>query len=524
MKKYKPTLLIIRDGWGENHNAEHDAFNAVKLAETPCADLLSKQWPSTEITACGLDVGLPENVMGNSEVGHQNIGAGRIVDQEIVRINKGLAGDSLLRSETWKEAVNNTKKHNSQFHLMGLVSNGGVHAMLDHLFLLLDLAKQSGLTEVFIHAFMDGRDTPPKIGLTFIEQLEAHCQKQGIGKIATISGRFWAMDRDQRWNRVEKAYQCLTGIDTDVTADSAIDAIQHYYDNPIEESRQGDEFIPPTQILHGGKPVASIKSNDSVLFFNFRGDRPRELTRAFIDDTFLGFDRGPKIPLFFVTMTEYESGLCKHVLFKKPEKMKNILGSYIAEKNIPQFRCAETEKYPHVTFFFNDYRDTPFPHEDRKLIPSPKDVTTYNQKPEMSAKGVTQSTQEAILSQKYGLIVVNFANPDMVGHTGDLEAIIKACEVVDSCVATLLKAIDAVDGNALITADHGNADQVFEPALKSPHTRHTLNPVKVILYGRNCKDLELKDKGRLADIAPTLLEMMELEQPPEMTGTSLIKH
>tara|TARA_B100001248_G_scaffold262395_1_gene258087 strand:- start:23611 stop:25182 length:1572 start_codon:yes stop_codon:yes gene_type:complete len=518
-----PTLLIIRDGWGANHNPEHDAFNAVKLANTPCSDQLSQHWPRTEILACGLDVGLPESIMGNSEVGHQNIGAGRIVDQEIVRINKGLSGKDLLENAEFKKVIQRTHS-GGKLHLLGLVSDAGVHAMIAHLFRLLDLAKESGLKEVYIHVFSDGRDTPPTSGLGFVRQLEAYCKEIGLGKIATVSGRFWAMDRDKRWNRVQKAYDCLTGHKTEHTATSAQEAIQHYYDNPSEPSCCGDEFIPPTQILdQSGNPVARIEDGDSVIFFNFRGDRPRELTRAFIEEDFSEFDRGQKKDLLYVTMTEYQKGLCEHILFRKPAKMKDILGEYISEKGIAQFRCAETEKYPHVTFFFNDYRDEPFPLEERALIPSPKDVTTYDQKPEMSSVGVTEATEEAIRSGKYGLIVVNYANPDMVGHTGSLEAAKKACEATDAGITRLLKAIDEMSGNALITADHGNSDQMWEPETSAPHTRHTLNPVEVVIYGKDCEGLTLKEGGRLADLAPTLLKLMGLEQPKAMTGECLIQ-
>ena len=515
-------MLVIRDGWGSNHNSAHDAYNAIKLANTPCSDELSANWPRTEIHACGLDVGLPVGVMGNSEVGHQNIGAGRIVDQEIVRIDKAFATGNVKEIEVVQAAFSNVREKASTLHLMGLCSDAGVHAMLPHLYGLLKLAKEAGLEKVCIHAFMDGRDTPPKSGLNYLREVEQQCAEIGIGAIASTSGRFWAMDRDNRWERVQKAYDCLTGRNVERTAGSAEEAIQFYYDNPLDSSRNGDEFIVPTQIVKDGQPVGVIGNGDSVIFFNFRGDRPRELTRAFITDGFDGFDRGAKLDIYYATMTEYEKGLCDNVIFRKPPKMKHTLGEIVSQAGIGQFRCAETEKYPHVTFFFNDYRDTPFDLEEWGLVPSAKDVDTYDQKPEMSAPGITEKTKEAILSGKYGLIVVNYANTDMVGHTGKLEASIKAGEAVDACLKELLEALDQVGGRALITADHGNSDQMWNPAVNSPHTQHTLNPVEVVLYGEGCKDYKLAETGRLADIAPTLLKLMDMEQPAEMTGSCLI--
>jgi len=518
----KPVLLVIRDGWGSNHNCEHDAFNAIKLAKTPCSDALSAHWPRTEIAACGLDVGLPDGVMGNSEVGHQNIGAGRIVDQEIVRIDKAFKEGTVNGNATLQAAFANVKSKRSALHLMGLTSNAGVHAMLSHLYGLLKLAKENGIKKIFIHAFSDGRDTPPKSGLDFIRELEQHCAEIGVGKVASVTGRFWAMDRDNRWERVQKAYNCLTGREVAVTAPSAEAAIQAYYDDPLDESRTSDEFIVPTQIVTESGPVGTIGNGDSVLFFNFRGDRPRELTRAFIQDDFAGFDRGEKLDIFYATMTDYEKGLCENVIFRKPPKMADTLGMCVSEKGIPQYRCAETEKYPHVTFFFNDYNDEPFPGEDWGMAPSPQDVNTYDQKPEMSAHAVCAMTKKAILSGKYGLIIVNFANTDMVGHTGNLNACIRAAEAVDGCLQELLDALDSVQGKAIITADHGNSDQMWSPDINAPHTQHTLNPVEVVLYGKDSQGLQLQEGGRLADIAPTLLQLMELEQPAAMTGQCLI--
>jgi 2,3-bisphosphoglycerate-independent phosphoglycerate mutase len=518
----RPVILIIRDGWGENHNSAHDAFNAVKLANTPIADRLTTEWPRTELMACGLDVGLPEGVMGNSEVGHQNIGAGRIVDQEIVRINKGFSENSVANNPVLQEAFK-VSQDGKALHLMGLVSDAGVHAMLDHLYGLVQLAKDAGVEKVFIHAFTDGRDTPPQSGLGYIQQAEARFAEIGLGKIASVSGRFWAMDRDLRWNRVEKAYNCLTGRSLESTAESATAAVEAYYGNPLDNSRKGDEFIVPTTIVDGeGAPVGPIQNGDAVIFFNFRGDRPRELTRAFIDENFDGFDRGPRMDLTYITMTDYQKGLCDKVIFNKPEKMPDILGTYVADKGIPQFRTAETEKFPHVTFFFNDYREEPLPGEDRVLIPSPKEVATYDQKPEMSAYGIRDAAVDAINSEKYGLVVVNFANADMVGHTGNLDAAISACEAVDACVGDLLAAADRAGAAVVVTADHGNSDQMLVPETNGAHTAHTLNPVELVIYGRDCGNLIMKPTGRLADIAPTLLKLMNLAQPPAMTGDCLI--
>ncbi|MGB0792458.1 MAG: 2,3-bisphosphoglycerate-independent phosphoglycerate mutase [Opitutales bacterium] len=521
---HKPVVLIIRDGWGENHDASYDAYNAVKLAKTPIADKLSAEYPRTEIMASGLAVGLPEGIMGNSEVGHQNIGAGRVVDQEIVRINKGIATGSVKQSPALQATLANVKTKGSALHFMGLVSDAGVHSMLDHLYGLLAIAKEEGVEKVYLHAFTDGRDTGPFTGKAFIEQAEAQMAAIGVGKIASVAGRYWAMDRDNRWDRVQRAYDCLTGRAIEKTFRSAAEAIQAQYDSPETEGTQGDEFCPPAAIVGAdGQPLAPIQEGDSVLFFNFRGDRPRELTRAFIQDDFDAFNRGEKLELCFATLSEYQVGLCPNVVFQKPPKMEGILGGYVSEKGIPQFRCAETEKFPHVTFFFNDYREEPFPGEDRELVPSRKDCVTYDEKPEMSAYEIRDAAVAAIRSGKYGLVVINFANPDMVGHTGDVEACITACEVVDACVGDVLSAIDAVGGAALITADHGNSDQLWSHERNGPHTAHTLNPVEVVVYSEAYKHATLAESGALGDIAPTILQLMGLEQPAAMTGRSLIR-
>lgn len=519
----KPVLLIIRDGWGVNHHADQDAYNAIKLASTPVSDHLTQNWPRTELAACGLDVGVPAGVMGNSEVGHQNIGAGRIVNQEIVRINKAFETGSIRGNKTLESAFERAKA-GGKLHYMGIVSNAGVHGLLDHLYGLLGEAKNAGIEQVFIHAFTDGRDTPPHSGKEFIEQVEAKCAELGIGKIASVCGRFWSMDRDNRWERVSKAYNMLIGRNAENVAQSASQAVSTYYENPTNSSSTGDEFIPPTWIVDDDdQPIATIGNGDAVVFYNYRGDRPREITRAFIEDGFNEFDRGEKLDLFYVAMTEWKKGLCPNVLFLKPEKMKNILGSYIASKGLKQFRCAETEKYPHVTFFFNDYTEEPFEGEDWGLANSPK-VDTYDLAPEMSAEEVKELTKEAILSERYHFVLVNFANPDMVGHTGNIEAVKAACVKVDSCIGELLEAIDHVGGSALITADHGNCDQMWDPTVNGPHTAHTLNPVELVVYGKECQSLKLvQEDRRLADIAPTVLELMGLEKPAEMTGISLIE-
>ena len=462
--------------------------------------------------------------MGNSEVGHQNIGAGRVVDQELVRINKGIETASVKESPALKAAFENVRAKASALHFMGLVSDAGVHSMLDHLYGLLAIAKEEGIEKVYLHAFTDGRDTGPFSGKTFIAEAEAQMAEIGVGQIASIAGRYWAMDRDNRWDRVERAYDCLTGSKVERRAASAADAIQVHYDSPETEGTQGDEFCPPTTIVASdGSPVGRIQDGDSVIFFNFRGDRPRELTRAFIQDSFDGFNRGAKLDLFFATLSEYQKGLCPNIIFQKPAKMKDILGGYIAEKGLGQFRCAETEKFPHVTFFFNDYREEPFPGEDRELVPSRKDCATYDEKPEMSAYGIRDASVAAIKSGKYGLIVINFANPDMVGHTGVLEACIEACEIVDACVGDLLAAIDEVGGAAVITADHGNSDQLWNHKEKGPHTAHTLNPVELVVYSESYKDAQLAASGALGDVAPTLLKLMDLPQPEAMTGHCLIR-
>lgn len=523
----KPVLLVIRDGWGKNPDPAQNPTNAVFLAKKPCDDQLHAKYPFTLIKASGLDVGLPDGVMGNSEVGHENIGAGRIVDQELVRLNKLFSEKRLVTNPVWRAIVNRVKtRPGAKLHLMGIVSDAGVHGMLEHLYGILRVAKDEGLGagQVFIHAFTDGRDTPPASGIRYVREVDEQCRKIGLGQIASVCGRFWAMDRDNRWERVQQAYDMLTGRKAMATAPNAVAAVQFYYDKPLSETQKGDEFVAATAIVGAdGKALATIQDGDAVLFYNYRGDRPREITRAFVMDDFKGFDRGAKIDLYYATMTEYEAGLPVNVISPKPASLKNILGQVVADAGLAQFRCAETEKNPHVTFFFNNYRATPFPGEERACPPSPK-VPTYDMQPEMSAVEVTAAAKAAILSGKYGLIVVNFANPDMVGHTGSVDAAVKAVEATDRGVGELLTALESVGGRALIFADHGNCEQMWDAENNSPHTSHTLNPVEIFVVGEGFaagKTL-LRSGGRLADIAPTALDLMGLPKPVEMTGESLI--
>jgi 2,3-bisphosphoglycerate-independent phosphoglycerate mutase len=523
----KPVLLIIRDGWGKNPDAAQAATNAVAQARKPADDMLHARYPHALVRASGLDVGLPDGVMGNSEVGHENIGAGRIVDQELVRLNKLFSEKRLATNAVWQGAIERVKtRPGAKLHLMGIVSDAGVHGMLEHLYGILRQAKEDGLRpgQVFIHAFTDGRDTPPSSGLGYVQQVEAQCRSIGLGAIATVCGRFWAMDRDNRWERVSKAYDMLTGRAAVATASSAAAAVQEYYNKPLSETQKGDEFVPATWVVGAdGKPLATIGNGDAVLFYNYRGDRPREITKAFVIDGFKEFDRGAKLDLYYATMTEYESGLPVRVISPKPEPLKNILGKVVADAGIAQFRCAETEKNPHVTFFFNNYRKDPFPGENRACPASPK-VPTYDLQPEMSAAEVTAAARTAILSGKYGLVVVNFANPDMVGHTGSLPATVKAVEATDQGVATLLEALASVGGKAVVCADHGNAEQMWDPTVNGPHTAHTLNLVEVFVVGDEfvAGRTRMREGGRLADIAPTVLDLMGLPKPVEMTGQSLV--
>ncbi len=486
-----------------------------------------QEYPNVLIHTSGEDVGLPDGVMGNSEVGHQNIGAGRIVDQEVMRITRAIRDESFFSNPVVVGAVDHVKKTGGTLHVLGLMSDGRVHSDLNHALAIIDLAKRNNIEKLAVHAITDGRDTSPTGGLEFVGKVVDKLKEVGIGKVASVIGRFYAMDRDFRWERVEQAYNLLTR-GTDRTANSATEAIQSYYDNPIEASRSGDEFITATSI--DASPDCLVKEGDAVIFFNYRGDRPREITKAFVlpDDEWAaiqggGFDRGKKIGnLYFATMCGYETGLPVNVIFEKEERMPAILGDYISSLGLKQFRCAETEKYPHVTFFFNDYRDDPFNGEQRSMADSPRDVSTYDQKPEMSAEGITQRVLDEIESGLSELIIVNFANGDMVGHTGVVAAAVSAVETVDACVGRIVEATLAKGGALVVTADHGNCEQMIDPETGGPHTAHTTFQVPLIVVDEAAKGTTLKTDGRLADIAPTILALMGLAKPEEMTGESLV--
>jgi len=514
----KPFVLIIRDGWGYNPNPEEDDYNAIKRAKTPVDDMLMSEYPNCLIHTSGEDVGLPDGTMGNSEVGHQNIGAGRIVPQESVRLSKTIRDGSFFENKEFLNLVKFVKKNNGKMHVMGLCSDIGVHSLLDHLYGLLELAKRNGLDDVFIHAFTDGRDSPPDSGAGYIADIEKKAKEIGIGKIASVMGRFYAMDRDSRWDRVQKAFECMkTG--KGLKATSAAQAISQSYEKDIT-----DEFIEPTSIINDeNEPIATVNDGDGVVFFNFRGDRPREITRAFVCPDFKDFPRTTRPDIYYVCLTEYDATIPAPVAFPKLPKMKNIMGDYWGSLGLKQFRCAETEKYAHVTFFFNDYTEKPFPGEDRQIVPSPR-VRTYDLKPEMSAYEVCDVVLERLDSKKYDVLVINFANPDMVGHTGILEAAVIAAEAVDECVGKVLDKVRELGGAAIITADHGNFEKMTDGDPDNPHTAHTIGDVPLIVFDERYKNHNLRQGGRLADIGPTLLDMMDLPQPKEMTGKSLIEH
>ena len=505
----KPVMLMILDGFGINPN---EKGNAVAIANTPNIDKLKKTWPTTIIHTSGLDVGLPEGQMGNSEVGHTNIGAGRIVYQDLTRITKSIEDGDFFSIKEFADAIDNCKKNNSNLHIMGLLSDGGVHSHIRHLVALLEFAKRKDFENVYVHCFMDGRDTPPTSGEGYIAKLEEKMKEKGVGKIATIEGRFYAMDRDKRWNRVKEAYDAMVnGVGEEAT--SALGAIEASYQKEVF-----DEFVKPTVICNGDSPVATIKDNDSVIFFNFRPDRAREITRTLVDKDFNEFET-KKMNLFFVCFTQYDETMPNVKIAFKPETLVNTFGEYISKKGLKQLRIAETEKYAHVTFFFNGGEEKEYEGEDRILVPSPK-VETYDLKPEMSALEVTDKVVEAINSGKYDSIILNYANPDMVGHTGSLEAAVKAVETIDGCVGKVVEAIEKQNGVLIITADHGNAEQMIDYKTGEPQTAHTTNPVPLILVG--LEGVKLKE-GKLADLAPTMLDIMGLEKPQEMTGESLIE-
>ena len=508
----KPTVLMILDGYGLNEKKE---ANAVAMANTPVMDKLMAEYPFVKGNASGMAVGLPEGQMGNSEVGHLNMGAGRIVYQELTRITKEIQDGDFFKNEALLKAVKNCKENNSDLHLFGLLSDGGVHSHNSHMYGLLELAKKEGIQNVYVHAFLDGRDTAPASGKGFVQEALDKMNEIGVGKIASVMGRYYAMDRDNRWDRVEKAYKAIADGEG-VTAEDALSAVQNSYDK--EET---DEFVLPTVIMENGTPVATVKDNDSVIFYNFRPDRARELTRAFCADEFDGFERkGGRKNTTFVVFTEYDVTIPNKTVAFHKVKITNTFGEYLAKNGKTQLRTAETEKYAHVTFFFNGGVEEPNKGEERLLVKSPK-VATYDLQPEMSAYKVCDGLVDAIKSDKYDVIIINFANPDMVGHTGVQEAAVKAVEVVDECVGKAVEALKEVDGQMFICADHGNCEQLIDYETGAPFTAHTTNPVPFILVNYD-ENYTLREGGCLADIAPTLLEMMEMEQPAEMTGKSLL--
>ncbi len=502
----KPLALMILDGFGYNPSSYG---NAIKAAKTPNLDRLAEKCPHTLIGASGLDVGLPQGQMGNSEVGHTNIGAGRVVYQELTRITKAIDEGDFFANEALRGAIENCKEHDSSLHLLGLLSDGGVHSHNKHLYALLELAKRENIDKVYVHCFMDGRDVPPTSGKGYIGQLLDETKKIGVGKIATVMGRYYAMDRDNRWERVEKAYSAMVyGEGTEFP--DPVEGMENSYQAAVT-----DEFVVPMVCA----PEGTIKENDSVVFFNFRPDRAREITRTLVDPDFNGFVRKKGFfPLYYVCMTQYDALMPNvHVAFK-PQSLENTFGQYISNKGLCQLRIAETEKYAHVTFFFNGGVEAQYPNEDRALIASPK-VATYDLKPEMSAYEVTKELLTRLDSGKYDVIILNYANCDMVGHTGVFDAAVKAVEAVDDCLGRVVDKIVSMGGIALITADHGNADKMFDDDGK-PFTAHTTNPVPLLLVGD--KNHTLKDGGRLADLAPTMLEILGLDKPSEMDGHSLL--
>ena len=501
----KPLALIIMDGYGI---APVDG-NAIAAASTPALDKIFAENPKTQIGASGMDVGLPDGQMGNSEVGHTNMGAGRIVYQELTRITKSIADGDFFNNEALNLAMDNALKNDSALHLFGLLSDGGVHSHNTHLYGIIEMAKKKGLSKVFVHAFLDGRDVPPSSGKDFVADCVAKMEEIGVGKIASVMGRYYAMDRDNRWERVEKAYAAMVYGEGEHNV-CPVDAVAKSYENDVT-----DEFVIPT-VIDG---TDRIKANDSVVFFNFRPDRAREITRTFVDDDFAGFERKfGRFPLTYVCMTQYDATMPNVEVAFKPQSLTNTLGEYLSKMGKTQLRIAETEKYAHVTFFFNGGVEKQYENEDRILVASPK-VATYDLQPHMSAYEVTDKCVEAIKSGKYDVVILNFANCDMVGHTGVFDAAKAAVEAVDKGVGAVTEAVAEMGGISLITADHGNADRMYDVD-GSPFTAHTTNPVPFIVVGKDC---ELREGGCLADIAPTMLEILGLEQPEEMTGKSLIK-
>lgn len=505
----KPTMLMILDGYGINKNSYG---NAIAAASKPNLDRIFNTYPHTTLKACGLDVGLPAGQMGNSEVGHLNIGAGRIVYQELTKITKEIEEGSFFKNEVLNNAMERVIENNSALHLLGLVSDGGVHSHIQHLFALLDMAKQKGVTKVYVHALLDGRDVPPRCATNYISQLEAYMKEIGLGQISVVAGRYYGMDRDKRWERVVKFYDAMT-LGEGVKSQTAVEAIELAYSNG-----QNDEFVLPT-VIGAGESPSTVSDKDSIIMFNFRPDRAREITRAFVSDDFDGFERKKIIKeLHYVCMTQYDAEMPNVSVAFPPQSLKNTLGEYLAKQNLSQLRIAETEKYAHVTFFFNGGVEAPNKNEDRILIPSPS-VATYDLQPEMSAYKVTDAVLEQIQKEKYDVIILNFANADMVGHTGVFEAAEKAIEAIDQCVSQIADAILSKGGQILLTADHGNADCMLNEKGEIV-TAHSLNDVPLVHISK--EPVKLKDGGILADIAPTMLDLMGITIPDEMTGKSLV--
>ncbi|HEY4663207.1 MAG TPA: 2,3-bisphosphoglycerate-independent phosphoglycerate mutase [Candidatus Humimicrobiaceae bacterium] len=510
----KPICLMILDGWGLSSQTEG---NAIKQAKTPHMNNYFRIYPNTRLNASGEAVGLPEGQMGNSEVGHLNIGAGRIVYQEFTRINKEIENGDFFKNTVLINAIDNVKKNNSCLHLMGLVSDGGVHSHIRHLEALISLAVEYEIKDLFIHAFLDGRDVPPRSAIPFLNEVDEYLKKKGIGQIATVSGRYYSMDRDNRWDRVEKSYNTLI-YRKGKKFETGAGVVEASYSNNVD-----DEFVVPSIVDCRDNEKASIKSTDSVIFFNFRPDRARQLTRAFICDDFKEFDKGPNPPkVYFVCMTQYDKSFNALTAFP-PQDIKNTLGEVISKNNLKQLRIAETEKYAHVTFFFNGGIEKPFKGEDRILIPSPK-IATYDLKPEMSAFEVTDTVISKIKSKIYDVIILNFANPDMVGHTGHLDAAIKAVEAVDECVGKVVEELIMNNGLALITADHGNAEIMINPVDKRVVTAHSLSMVPLVVCDSKMRLKDYDEDFKLSDIAPTLLDLLKIQKPVEMTGVSLLSY
>jgi len=505
-----PVLLMVLEGFGLG---EYYPGNAVALAKKPNFDRIISKYPNTTLRASGLDVGLPEGQMGNSEVGHLNIGAGRVVYQELTRITKEIRDGGFFRKQEFLDAIENAKDRNSSIHLMGLVSDGGVHSHNTHLYALLELMKQHKMEKVFVHVILDGRDVPPTVGSQHVQELQDKIKEIGVGKIARVAGRYYTMDRDKRWERTQLGYDAMV-LGEGEKASDPVKAVEESYKRDIN-----DEFMLPTVIEEDGRPVSTIDDGDSLIFFNFRPDRARQITRAIVDEDFDGFKRKKKVATYYVTMTEYDKTIKNvHVAYTN-EGLHNTLGEYVSNKGKTQLRIAETEKYAHVTFFFNGGREEPFEGEDRVLVPSPK-VATYDLQPEMSAYQVKDQVLEKVKSGKYDLIILNFANPDMVGHTGVIPAAVKAVETVDQCMGEIVKLMEEVGGRILVTADHGNAESMLDRESGGTVTAHTSNKVPLILVGET--DVTLRE-GILADLAPTILDLMKLEKPDEMTGRSLIE-